>query len=105
MKERMSHEFAVFNLHVNNAGNRADREFKAQFGQDAFDDHIAPLRKDGIMAIFAKGEDDLDTLCRGAWVALCTAYVNEKIPYRLTPDGPVPVKNKRSGTQRKKVTP
>lgn len=87
MKERMAPGFAVFNNHVNRAGRRADREFKAQFGQEAFDEHIAPLRETGIMAIFENPNGP-----QFAWIALCTAYVNEKISYRLTPDGPVTTK-------------
>lgn len=86
-EERMSHGFAVFNLHVNKAGKRADREFKAQFGQEIFDKHIAPLHEKGIMLIFSAANASIFT---SAWIALCTAYVNEKIKYRLTPDGPVP---------------
>lgn len=93
-RERMGQGFAVFNLHVNKAGKRADREFKAQFGQEAFDKHIAPLHERGIMEVLHEPKDKLDAALRGAWIALCTAYANEGRPYRLTPDGPVPVKRK-----------
>lgn len=94
-KERMDQDFAVFNLHVNAAGKKADREFKAQFGQDVFDEHIAPLRRDGIMAIFQRSGNELADALHMAWVVLCTMYVNEKVPYRLTPEGPQPVKRRR----------
>lgn len=83
MKERMDSGFAVFNSHVNRASQRADREFKAQYGQDAFDQYIAPLHKAGIMLILHDTEDSDALIHRVAWVTLCTAYVNEKIPYRL----------------------
>lgn len=73
-KERMDMEFAVFNLHVNDAGERADKEFIAQFGQKKYDRHIRKLREDGIMAIFHKEPN----IYRMAWVVLCTAYVNAR---------------------------
>lgn len=72
-EERMTHEFAVFNLHCNDAGNRADAEFIAQFGQRVFDRHIAPSHKEGIMSIFDKPANRY----RVAWVTLVTAFVNE----------------------------
>jgi hypothetical protein len=84
MEERMDQGFSVFNCHVNGAKKRADREFKAQFGQDVFDQFIAPLHEEGIMVILGTApKTKIDALMRGAWVALCTAYVNEKIKYRL----------------------
>lgn len=73
-EDRMSHGFAVFNLHVNNAGERADAEFIAQFGQKRFDRHIAPLRASGIMEIFQTKPNQW----RLIWVALVTGFVNEK---------------------------
>lgn len=78
-RERMDPYFAVFNLHVNRAGYRADREFKAQFGLEMYEKHIAPLRRDGVMAIFQHKPNVYEF----AWVALVTAFVNEKIKYRL----------------------
>jgi hypothetical protein len=72
-KERMDPGFAVFNLHVNDAGKRADAEIIAQYGQEAFDAKIAPLHSAGIMSIF----DKKPTRLRVAWVTLVTAYVNE----------------------------
>jgi hypothetical protein len=71
--ERMNQGFSVFNLHCNEAGQRADAEFIAQFGEDEFNEHIKPLHKSGIMAIFDK-EPTIHTM---AWVTLVTAYVNE----------------------------
>lgn len=73
--ERMDQGFAVFNLHVNDAGDRADREFIAQFGQDEFDKVIKPLHDAGIMSIF----DNAPTPQTQAWVSLVTAFVNEKV--------------------------
>lgn len=73
MGKRMDPGFAVFNLHVNDAGARADAEFVAQFGQDAFDTEIAPLHEAGIMSIFSLRP----TPRTAAWVALVTAFVNE----------------------------
>lgn len=70
---RVSHSFAVFNLHVNRAGERADEEFIKQFGQEHFDRHIKPYRDNGIMAIFEKSPASF----AGIWIALCTAYANE----------------------------
>lgn len=72
-KERMDSEFSVFNLHVNDAGKRADAEFKKQFGGDKFDEVIAPLHNSGIMGIFT-GKPSLHTF---SWVSLVTMFVNE----------------------------
>ena len=72
---RMDSGFSVFNGQVNNAAERADAEFVAQFGQDKFDEEIAPLHKKGIMSIF----DSKPTIHTFAWVALVTAFVNEDI--------------------------
>lgn len=73
LKERMDQGFSVFNLHANNAGKRADKEFIDQFGQENFDEHIKPLHETGIMSIF----DNEPTIYTQAWVTLVTAYVNE----------------------------
>lgn len=72
-KERMSQGFAVFNLHVNDAGDRASREFVAQFGQEKFDQKIKPFIDKGVMSIF----DQKPTRWTLAWVTLVTAFVNE----------------------------
>lgn len=73
MSERMDHYFAVFNLHVNQAGERADAEFKAQFGETAWDKHIRRRHDEGIMSIFNKKPSREAMI----WIALVTAYVNE----------------------------
>lgn len=73
--ERMSADFAVFNCHVNDASDRADAEFIAQFGQKAFDETIKPLHEEGIMGIF----NDEPTPLTMAWVTLVTAFVNEGV--------------------------
>ncbi len=80
LHERLDHGFAVFNSHINRASARADREFEAQFGREIFEKHIKPFHDEGIMAIF-HGKPTIYTM---AWVVLCTAYVNEKVPYRLS---------------------
>lgn len=71
--EPMSFTFAVFNLHVNDAGVKADREFVRLFGQKKFDRHIKPSHTEGIMSIFGKPQN----LYRSAWVAMVTVLVNE----------------------------
>ena len=71
---RMRQRFAVFNLHKNDAGKRADAEFVAQFGWTPFEEEILPLHKAGIMSIFNK-EPSYYT---SAWVALVTYFVNER---------------------------
>jgi hypothetical protein len=74
-KRQMNQGFAVFNLHVNNAGKRADVEYIAQFGQEHFDEHIAPAHAAGIMTIFTR--DPIELAARLPWITLVTAYVNE----------------------------
>lgn len=73
---RMTHQFAVFNLHVNDAGKKADAEFIAQFGQAKFDEVIAPFHKNGIMSIFNSQPLPMTM----AWVALVTFFVNQPAP-------------------------
>ena len=73
MSERMDTQFAVFNLHVNDAGKRADAEFKLQFGEKKYEEEIAPLHEAGIMSLFSTKP----TLHTFAWAALVTAFVNE----------------------------
>lgn len=74
-EKRMEPFIAVFNCHVNNAKARADAEIIAQFGQEVFDKKIAPYHKKGIMAIFNKKPNHVTA----AWVAVCTAFVNENL--------------------------
>lgn len=82
--DRMDPYFSVFNLHVKQAGKRADREFRAAFGDDAFKAYIRPLHEKGIMLIFnSKPRTVEDAMYRGAYVALVTAYANEGVRYRL----------------------
>ena len=71
-REWLSPKFAVFNLHVNKAGERADAEFTSQLGQESFDKHIKPCHDAGIMSIFQGAR----TPERAVWVALCTLFVN-----------------------------
>jgi hypothetical protein len=72
-KDRMDPGFAVFNGHVNDASDRADAEYVAQFGQASFDEHIKPLHDAGIMSVF----NTRPTAQTMAWTSLVTAYVNE----------------------------
>lgn len=50
--EWMDEGFALFNWHVNNANRRIKKEFVAKYGQKAWDRHIKPHVKQGIMSIF-----------------------------------------------------
>lgn len=72
-RERMDPGFAVFNSHINNALERADAEFIAQFGEKRFKRYIAPHHERGIMSIFENKAGKWTML----WVSLCTAFVNE----------------------------
>lgn len=73
--ERIDARVAVFNCHLNDAENRANAEFIAQFGQEKFDETIAPLHEAGVMGIF----NEAPTIYTMAWVTLCAAYVNEDV--------------------------
>ena len=75
LTERLGANFAVFNCHVNDAKDRADAEFIAQFGQDRFDEVMAPIHEAGVMSIF----NEEPTIYTMAWVTLCAAYVNEGV--------------------------
>jgi hypothetical protein len=68
----MSPSFAVFNLHVNDAGALADQEFIRIFGQKRFNRHIKPHHDEGIMTILQAPA----TKYRTAWVCMVTALVN-----------------------------
>ena len=76
--KRMDSYFSVFNSHINNASARADAEFIAQFGQEKFDEVIAPLHAAGIMSVF----HDAPTSFTMAWVSLCTYMVNTRLLLR-----------------------
>jgi hypothetical protein len=52
MKEIMDISFAVFNRHINNAGDRAKMAFIKRFGQEVWDKEIEPFEKQGIMTLF-----------------------------------------------------
>lgn len=75
MTERMGPTTAVFNSHVNDARDRADAEFIAQFGPQRFEQVMAPIHEAGLMSIF-DGEPTVYTM---AWLTLCRAYVNEGV--------------------------
>jgi len=72
-EKRMDSGFAVFNLHCNTAGERANTEFIKQFGSKTFQRHILKRHEEGIMSIF----DHKPNIYTVAWITLVTAYVNE----------------------------
>lgn len=72
-KEKMDAYFAVFNLHCNDAGKRADAAFKKKYGKLSFNLEIAPKHKEGIMSIFSLSM----TRRQKAWIRLVQKYVNE----------------------------
>jgi len=76
MKKRLDSFFSVFNLHMNNAGKRADEEIIARFGEDIFDRYIKPYYDRGIMSIFDHDPTRLNYVVIG-WLALVTYFVNE----------------------------
>jgi hypothetical protein len=59
---------------VNNAGERADAEFVAMFGQKRFDRHIRPYHDAGIMSMFDRKPNKWHLV----WTALVSGFVNEK---------------------------
>ena len=72
-REPMDMGFAVFNLHINNAGPKADREFVRIFGQEKFDKYIQPLHDAGIMSMFGNSPGKYSLI----WAAMVTVLVNE----------------------------
>lgn len=44
--------FAVFNQHINDAGNRAKIAFIKRFSQGEWNEHIQPFEDKGIMSMF-----------------------------------------------------
>lgn len=67
--------FAVFNQHINNAGERAKEKFIKKFGAAAWRTKMAPMYKDGIMAIF----DRPPSVWTQFYVDAVTAFVNEEV--------------------------
>ncbi len=51
-KEILSPNFAVFNLHINDAESKAKQAFVKRFAQETFDSEIQPFIDKGIMSIF-----------------------------------------------------
>lgn len=68
----MTPSFAVFNLHCNDAGKRADELFREKYGTERFNKVIKPLHEAGIMSIFHKRPNCYTKY----WVAQVTAIVN-----------------------------
>lgn len=81
-KELLEPGFAVFNLHINYAGQKANAEFIRIFGQVKFNRHIKPSHDDGIMSIFNKP----DNKYRTAWICIITALVNDGRGRKITDD-------------------
>lgn len=73
MKEPMDCIFSVFNLHVNNAGKRANKDCIEKFGREAFMKIFPRLYRDGMMSIFHSAPTEMTQY----WVDCVTKYVNE----------------------------
>jgi hypothetical protein len=71
--EKMDAHFAVFNLHCNNAGKRANAAFRKKYGTTIYKREIAPKHKEGIMSIFSFGM----TRYQREWVRMVRKFVNE----------------------------
>lgn len=72
--KRMDIYVSVFNMHKNNAEEKAKQEFIAQYGKSTFEAKIQPYIEKGIMSIF-KEEPSLYMM---AWTSLITFFVNNK---------------------------
>jgi len=74
-KEDMSNYEAVFNSHVNNAEDKAIKDFKKKYGDDIFNKEIKKFLNKGIMSIFRSQPNEY-TLW---FVNRITDYVNNNI--------------------------
>ena len=74
--EWMSVDFAVFNLHRNNAGKRANKLFITKYGRTEFNKTMMPFHRKGIMSIF----DSRPTRRTKMWVNAVHRFVNEGVP-------------------------
>lgn len=70
---KMDRHFAVFNLHVNNAGKRANAAFRKKYGVPLYKREIYRKHREGIMSIFSH---DM-TRHQREWVDMVTDFVNE----------------------------
>lgn len=73
----MNTRLAVFNCHKNNAKARADQDFVAEFGQDAYERSIKPLHEAGTMKVLETHDVPTHEVVRRAWWASRVwGYVN-----------------------------
>lgn len=75
-RERYGTFLAVFNCHVNNADRKARRDFRAKFGPDAWQKHMTPFVRKGLMSIFDEPQNKHTKFYADA----VTRYVNEGLP-------------------------
>lgn len=78
MNEPMTPYLAVFNLHVNDAGKRANKEFIHRWGLTCYNKEITPVRRAGVMSIF----DRKPSRRQAAWIRMVTRYVNATKPLK-----------------------
>ena len=76
MTERMSPGFAVFNLHVNDAGTKAKKIFIKNFGQAKWDEVMQPLEEAGIMSVFSYDRNLPDFVLVSFYITTVTLLVN-----------------------------
>ncbi len=69
---KLDPHFALFNLHINNAGERAIKILEEHF-PSSWVEKIRTLQASGIMALF----DEDPAPATAAYLALVTAFVNE----------------------------
>lgn len=74
-EQRMDAGFALFNLHVNDAGERAKAAYIACYGQDNFNENIQPFIEQGVMSMF----NVAPTPSTVAYILLVHFFVNEQL--------------------------
>ena len=74
--EKMDPYFALFNLHKNQAGERAKQEFIRKWGQDVWDKEMKPFEEKGIMSIFQQPPNQYTSF----YVGRVHEMVNEEAP-------------------------
>ena len=73
VKEIMTPHFAVFNQHINNAGERTKVAFDKRFGEGAWEKYMQKYEDNGIMTIFQEKPNEYTK-----WYAEAVAiFVNE----------------------------
>jgi hypothetical protein len=74
---QMDAYFALFNGHINDASDKAERSFKKKFGVKEWDKHIQPYIDEGVMSIF----DDSPNKYTAFYVERVQYFVNKgRIP-------------------------